>query len=140
MNRYGLKFDHFGLAVADPARAATFLNGLGYSLSETVADDIQNVNLIYCRHSDMPSVEVIYPRATPGPLDAMLRANKELVYHLCFTTSDLVAAVNRIAADTRIIEISGAKPAILFENRRVGFYRVAGFGIIELLEEKISRS
>ncbi len=85
----------------------------------------------------MPTVELVGPAEGqgPGPLDAILATSNESIYHLCYETENLDASLEAMkAAEFRMLCISAPKPAILFNNRRVSFYMVKGFGIIELLE------
>lgn len=135
MDKYGLKFHHLGLATKKFEKAVNFLKGIGYSISDSVFDSIQNVNLIMCTHPSMPAIEIIYPTHASGPLDSILINSPESFYHICYTCSDLCGALERIKSENRVITISGRKPANLFSNKLVSFYKVAGFGIIEILEE-----
>jgi methylmalonyl-CoA/ethylmalonyl-CoA epimerase len=135
MDKYGLKFHHLGLATKKCDKVVNFLKGLGYSLSESVFDSIQNVNLIMCTNPSMPDIEIIYPAQTSGHLDIVLKDNSESFYHICYTCKNLSDSLERIRAENRIITISERQPATLFSNKFVSFYLVAGFGIIEILEE-----
>ncbi len=134
-NNYGLSFHHLGLAVTTPDKAIKFLKGMGYSVREPIYDKYQNVFLVLCEHRAMPEVELIYPSETAGPLDNILKEFQEVVYHLCYSCSDLDYSLEKIKAENRIITVSEPKPAVLFSHRRVGFYRIAGFGLIEILAD-----
>jgi methylmalonyl-CoA/ethylmalonyl-CoA epimerase len=135
MKQYGLRFHHLGLAVSEPQRAIRFLGGLGYDTGVVTYDALQQVNLMMCRHHDMPDVEVIFPGETPGPIDKLLAVNGECVYHLCYETDNLQIVLAEMQQDNnRLICISHPKPAVLFANRQVSFYAVRGFGLIEILE------
>lgn len=135
MNKYGLKFHHLGLATRKSEKAVIFLKGSGYSISESVLDSIQNVNLIMCTHPSMPDIEIIYPAQTSGHLDVILKDNPELFYHVCYTCDNLSDSLERIKSENRVITVSERKPAVLFSDKFVSFYIIAGFGIIEILEE-----
>jgi len=136
MERFGLAFDHFGLATRSPDRAVTFLEGLGYRPGEAIYDPLQKVNLVLCPNACMPSVEVIYPADERGPLDAILRGNSESFYHLCFRSHDLAASLAAMKhAGHRVVQAAAPLPAVLFDNKRVSFYLVRGFGLIEIIEE-----
>ena len=132
---YGLKFHHLGLAVKNPASAIKFLAGLGYNLGAVVRDEAQNVNLMLCAGRGMPAVEIIYPTEKPGPLAPILKANASLIYHICYECRDLDKALCALEADNnRILLTAPPKPAVLFGGRKVSFYTVIGFGMIEILE------
>jgi hypothetical protein len=141
LDRFGLRFDHFGLAVSEPKRACAFLADLGYEIGPHVHDPLQNVNLIFCRSTSMPAVELIFPAGSPGPLDSILVGRTELIYHLCF---ECESEANSIAAmkesGHRIVCVSPQKPAALLGGRPVSFYLVRGFGLIEVVERSLPSS
>jgi len=129
-------FHHLGLAVTHPDKAINFLRGLGYRVGDRLYDEHQNVYLIYCEHASMPDVELIYRAESPGPLDNILRNFSEVVYHICYTCSDLQSTLDKIRQENRLITVSAPNPAPLFNNLKVSFYKVAGYGLIEILEDK----
>jgi len=130
-----LKFHHLGLATKKSEKAVNFLKGLGYSISNSVFDSIQNVNLTMCTHPSMPDIEIIYPAQSSGHLDTVLKDNPESFYHICYTCQNLSESLEQIRMENRVITIAERQPAVLFADKFVSFYMVAGFGIIEILEE-----
>lgn len=134
MNEYNLTFHHLGLAVTQKEKAIRFIKGLGYEIGEEVYDPLQKVNLIMCQSEVMPHIEIITRSHEPGPLEAILKDRTELIYHVCFSTSDLESSLNSIKAQGhRILCISPPKPAVLFPKSDVSFYLVNGFGLIEII-------
>lgn len=132
-----LAFHHFGLATRSAEETSRMLSGLGYELSEPIFDPIQNVNLIWGEHPDMPAVEVVFPADTPGPLEPYLADFSEMVYHLCYVTRDIEASIEKMkSAGLRVLPVVAPKPAVLFGGKQVGFYMARGLGLIEVLEEK----
>jgi methylmalonyl-CoA/ethylmalonyl-CoA epimerase len=130
-----LRFHHFGLASSRPERSLKFLDVLGYLPTRQVYDPIQNVNLSLCMHSTMPTVELVAPGEGEGPLDAILATANGSIYHLCYETEDLEESLRALKlGGFRVVCISSPKPAVLFDNRRVSFYMIKDFGIVELLE------
>ena len=132
---FGLNFHHLGLALQDDARAVVFLRGLGYKIGETVFDPEQNVQLRFCKSADKPAVELILPGNGEGPLTPVLKRYNEIIYHSCYETSELGQSLDAMqATGLRIMHVSPPKPAVLFGGRKVSFYKVMGFGLIEILE------
>jgi hypothetical protein len=133
-NLFRLQFHHFGLAVRQPQRAIIFLTDLSYQIGQVTYDNLQNVNLVMCKHLSMPDVELIYPANSPGPLDTWLRDHTQIIYHICYTCEDLDWTLAQLRERHRILTISPPKPAILFDSQKVSFYQIQGFGIVEILE------
>jgi methylmalonyl-CoA/ethylmalonyl-CoA epimerase len=135
MQQLGLRFHHFGLAVRREERTLVYLHALGYKIGERIYDPEQNVNLRMCHHATEPDIELVLPGEGDGPLTPILKRFDELVYHLCYAVEDIDATLAAMeAAGLAVIPVAPPKPAILFGGRRVSFYRVRGFGLIELLE------
>ena len=129
------KFHHFGLACASEEGALKILPCMGYSLGEKVHDIHQGVFLRLCINPLMPSLELITPATEASPINPFLRKNGELIYHTCLE----VESVERFESSLRSLGIdffclSKPKPAILFGGNLVSFYKISGFGLVELLE------
>ena len=138
MNKFGLKFHHLGLATRLPEQAAAMLEGLGYQgPSEPIYDPLQHVNLALYHHPLMPDVEVIYEREDEqeSPLAAILKNSRQMIYHQCYLTDDRQRSLQVIHdGGLRVMTVSEAKPAILFQGQSVSFHMVVGYSLIELLE------
>ncbi|MCB9664486.1 MAG: VOC family protein [Alphaproteobacteria bacterium] len=131
-----LTFHHQGLALKRGDKGAlTFLSALGYTHGDEVYDPLQDVRVRMCTHATLPDVEIVQPGERPGPLDRWLKHNDEIVYHLCYETSDREAALAALdAVGLRVFELVAPVPAVLFGGRRISFHRVYGFGVVELLD------
>ena len=135
MSDISLIFHHLGLAVENDKQAIIFLRGMGYETGEIIYDPEQNVHLRFCTAPGLPSFELIMPGIGNGPLTPIFKRHNELIYHPCYQVEDLGASLKSIEdAGLRVLTISQPKPSILFGGRRVSFYRIFGFGMIELLE------
>lgn len=134
MNRYGLEFHHFGLAVRSPEAAFRYLEDLGYGPGSTCYDPLQKVNLAMRHHDRMPDVEVIWPGTEASPIDRMLKRNDSMIYHLCYTSADVERSVAALEeAGLEILPLGLAQPALLFDDMEVSFYSITGVGIIEII-------
>ncbi len=133
---FGLTFHHFGLAVSSVPAARKVLEGMGYECGDEVYDPLQEVILVWCDHGAMPAVELVAPTDQPGPLDNIVTQNSASVYHLCYSATDIDATVAAIKdSGIRVLPVAAPKPAVLFGGKKVGFYQVKGFGLIEIVEE-----
>ncbi len=134
MNAFGLSFHHFGLAVHQPEQAFSFLEALGYENGEAIFDPLQGVNLAMSCHADMPDVEVIWPGDKPSPIDAMLKRQDSMIYHLCYTSENPELSLTKMQeAGFAVLAMTEPQAAILFGGREVSFHIVAGFGLIEII-------
>jgi len=132
---FGLEFDHLGLATRDPEKTLAFLRALGYQAHEPIHDPLQGVDLVLCHHPSMPDIEVIFSAGNAGPLQSILAAQPQAIYHLCYRSRDLDSTLTAMkAAGQRVMRVSDPKPAILFRNKPVSFHLVRGFGLIEIIE------
>lgn len=129
------EFHHFGLAVRKEEAALKFLSATGYTPGIRIYDPEQNVNVRLCVSPDMPDVELVTPGVGSGPLDSILSRSPEMVYHLCYQTSNLAGVLESFKEKgIRCLCVAPRKPAILFDHRFVSFYHLPGFGLIEILE------
>ena len=137
-----MKFHHFGLAVRTPEPSRALLETLGYAIGEPVYDGNQKVwvqmcvprNALSTLASSLPDVEIIYSTETGGPLHNHLRSADESIYHICFESESIEAALNIFrSSGNRVLRVSAAKPAPLFGGRLVAFYHVQGLGLVEIL-------
>ncbi len=138
MNALGLTFHHLGLAVSRSDATIAFLSQLDYVIGPTIFDPLQNVRLTMCTHPTDPFVEIISPDqdGSKGPVNAMIQKNPlGLVYHSCYTTTNLENTLAQAKVlGLEVFCVSPPKPAVLFEGRKVSFYRLKGMGLIEIIE------
>ncbi len=129
-----LSFHHYGLATNNFDNSIKFHKNLGYSISDIVRDDLQDVDLIFCESKSMPSVELVRPINSRSPINNYIKKNNAIIYHACYETSFDQENISNIFFNVDYIIVSEPKPAILFNNRLVSFYFVKDNGLIELLE------
>ena len=130
-----MKFHHLGLAVQNETEGLAYLSVLGYSAGEKIYDPEQNVHVRLCTAPHLPAVEIVTPGEGKTPLDPILQRQPEALYHTCYEVDDIDVIVKSLEdAKLRVLCLSPPKPAVLFGGRMVSFYRVIGFGIIELLQ------
>jgi catechol 2,3-dioxygenase-like lactoylglutathione lyase family enzyme len=137
VNRFGLQFHHFGLAVRSPERAALFLTSLGYRKSRELLDPHQQAFVALMEHEQMPDVELIWPgNDDPSPVDRLIRPASGHIYHLCYRAADPAASLREVeAAGLTVLTIQEPRPALLFGGMAVSFHHVEGFGLMEILHQ-----
>ena len=72
MNEY-VKFHHHGLAVKTFNEAISFHKNLGYSFTDEVYDELQNVMLMLCTSKEFPSMELVKPVNDDNPINIYLK-------------------------------------------------------------------
>lgn len=138
MTPAALAFHHLGLLTGQPDLARSHLKLLGYICGPALYDPLQDVELCMCAGSNgAPAIELVSPRPTNAGLSRLLKRKDDYAYHVCLVTPELGLGVAALAAGAgeRIIEIAPAKPAVLFCGAQVAFFKVAGLGLVELLEQ-----
>ena len=131
-----LKFNHLGLAVRDDREGLIMVEALGYELGNRFYDPLQNVFVRLCIAPGRPTVEIVQPGDKgKSPIDSIISKYNEVIYHTCYETPDLTKTLQGIEhVGLRLMTLSERTPAVLFGGRHVSFYKVFGWGIIELLE------
>ena len=128
-----LRFEHIGMAVRDFQPAVAHYTLLGYTCDEPIHETFQNVEVVFCRSPRQPTVELIRPVDETSPVANLLKKRQEMLYHLCYVTDDLEAALAALEEKNRVICISPAKPTVLFPELQAAFYHVHGVGLMEIL-------
>jgi methylmalonyl-CoA/ethylmalonyl-CoA epimerase len=129
-----IRFHHIGVAVKSFDKSIIYYKNLGYECSDIINDEIQNVELVYCKSKTFPNVELIKPVNENSPVYSILQKNDTQIYHQCYQTKDLKKALEFLQRKNKIFCISKPKTAILFNNKKVSFYQIPNVGLIEILE------
>lgn len=135
VERFGLTFHHFGVAVRNPESALKFLTGLGYEISDSGVDPEQRVAYVFCTHKTSPMIEVLSPAREKSPIDRLINKHMDgIIYHPCWLTDDLGATLEAIEASGLHYHcVSPAKPGVAFGGRNVSFYQISGIGLVEIV-------
>ena len=129
-----LEFHPLGMATWDLDETLSAMERVGGCevLSEPVTDSRQSAKLRIVRWNGVP-IEIIAGEGDRNPVEGFLKKGLS-VYHICFRTDDLAGARNHFAA-LGWLEVSGSKPAELFDGKNVLFLFHPRIGIVELLGE-----
>lgn len=130
----GLQFHHFGIACKEIDKTADAYVQLGYSKGETVLDPLQNINICFLTHSEMPLIELLSPVDENSPIVKILEKNGVTPYHTCYAVDDLDMAIN-VCKRLRYIVVSKPKEACAINGHRVVFLYNVNMGLIELVEK-----
>lgn len=128
-----MKVDHIGYAVKNIDKARKQMEALGFSFEETVTDMDRN---IYIAFGEMCGyrVELVAPISYGTPVDAFLEKIGPTPYHICYTSNDIKADIERLQQKRFKVTVPLA-PAVAFGGKQVVFLYSLAVGLIEIVEE-----
>ncbi|WP_305156540.1 VOC family protein [uncultured Muribaculum sp.] len=129
----GINFHHFGIACKEIDKTADAYAQIGYSKGDTIFDPLQNINICFLTHPEMPLVELLSPVDETSPVVLILEKNGVSPYHTCYAVDDLDVAIKAFRR-LRYVVVSKPKKACAIAGRRVAFLYNADMGLIELVE------
>ena len=128
------KFHHYGLAIESFDVTSKYLKSLNYELGQSVYDENQKIFCSLNTHTTLPPIELLWAGTEKSPIDNILKNKGSSIYHICYEVEDLDKLLQELKSNNiKFLCISQPKPAILFNYRRVCFYHIHGFGIVEYL-------
>ncbi len=107
---------------------------MGYKRSAIVFDPLQNVNICFLYHQEMPTVELLAPVDDKSPVVKTIEKNGVTPYHTCYSVADLDEAIKELKSRKYLV-VSKPKEAVAFGGKRVAFLFHKSMGLIELVEE-----
>lgn len=133
MKNFGLKFHHLGLATDDPKLTLKILKNIGYKPIKTRSNKNYNVKNIICSSKSHPTVEIVAKMGGKSPIDNIVKKNKNLVYHICYSSKNLKKTLNMMKKKKlSIVKISNSYLSP-FEGVDASFFFLRGIGIIEIM-------
>ena len=127
------KFHHIGVAVKDIKKTAAIYEAGGYTVSNTILDPIQNVNICWLTKEGMPTVELLEPINETSPVCKTLEKNGVTPYHTCYTVDNIDEAIAELRK-MRYVVVSKPVEAVAIHNCKVCFLYNKNIGLIELVE------
>ena len=133
MKNFGLKFHHLGLATDNPKLTLRILKNIGYKPIKTRSNKNYNVKNIICSSKSHPTVEIVAKMGGKSPIDNIVKKNKNLVYHICYSSKNLKKTLNMMKKKKlSIVKISNSYLSP-FEGVDASFFFLRGIGIIEIM-------
>ena len=127
-------FHHIGIAVNNIEKAKILYENIGYTVTHSVFDPIQNVKLCFLDKSDSPTIELVSPIDEKSPVVSILKKNNSMPYHTCYEVNDIHLEIKKLKQNG-YLQVSKISPAVAFENRLVCFLYNKDIGLIELLNK-----
>jgi methylmalonyl-CoA/ethylmalonyl-CoA epimerase len=127
-------YHHTGVATKDIEITSAFYKNIGYSQSQIVIDEIQNVRICFLSKKNSPLVELVEPINDRSPVNEILKKNGNIPYHFCYEVDGLTEAILEMKK-SGFIKIINPVPAKAFNNRLICFLYNKDVGLIELLEK-----
>jgi len=133
MKNFGLKFHHLGLATDNPSLTLKILKNIGYKPIKTRSNKNYNVKNIICSSKSHPTIEIVAKMGGKSPIDNIVKKNKNLVYHICYSSKNLKKTLNMMKKKKlSIVKISNSYLSP-FEGVDASFFFLRGIGIIEIM-------
>ena len=133
MKNFGLKFHHLGLATDNPKLTLKILKNIGYKPIKTRSNKNYNVKNIICSSKSHPTVEIVAKMGGKSPIDNIVKKNKNLVYHICYSSKNLKKTLKMMKKKKlSIVKISNSYLSP-FEGVDASFFFLKGIGVIEIM-------
>jgi methylmalonyl-CoA/ethylmalonyl-CoA epimerase len=129
-----MEFHHVGIAVNSIEETAKWYVAMGYSLTKTIEDTVQNVHLAFLKRDDSPLLELVQPVDKNSPVSNILKKVGVSAYHLCYETDNLQREIEELENQDFRVLVEPVE-AIAFNHRKISFLYHLDIGLIELLEK-----
>ena len=129
-----MEFHHVGIAVNSIEETARWYVGIGYMLTETIEDPVQNVRIAFLKKEDSPLLELVQPVDKTSPVSNILKKVGVSAYHFCYETDSLQKTIQNLEKQDFKMLVEPVK-AIAFNDRKISFLYHLDNGLIELLEK-----
>lgn len=93
------KLHHIGLATEHLAETTALYEKMGYEIGNVLDDPAQHVKVCFLTHPFNPTIEVIISAEKSSPIRTLLQKNGTCLYHLCYETENIDAAVQELRKD-----------------------------------------
>lgn len=130
-----LNFHHIGYAVRDIAKSSAIFINMGYSVSQTIIDPIQNVKIALLSKVDNPLIELVEATDDKSPVLGIISKVGVSAYHICYQTSDIEQTISELKKQ-RFLCMFKPVEAVAFGNRKICYLYHSDVGLIELLSER----
>lgn len=128
-----LNFHHIGIACKDITETAKKYQEIGYEKGNIIFDPLQNINICFLNHSDMPAIELLSPVDEKSPIVTILNKNGVIPYHICYSTDDIHNTIRQFRNNKYVI-VSPPKKACAIGGKNVAFMFHKDMGLIEIVE------
>jgi len=129
-----MEFHHVGIAVHSIEESAKWYVGMGYSLTETIEDTVQNVRIAFLKRADSPLLELVQPVDKTSPVCNILKKVGVSAYHFCYEVDNLKDTIEDFENRDFKVLVEPVE-AIAFNHRKICFLYHIDNGLIELLEK-----
>ena len=129
-----MEFHHAGIAVNSIEDTSKWYLSLGYSLTETVFDPIQNVKITFLKKDGHPLLELVQPADKASPVYNILKKMGVTAYHFCYEVDNIQKTTEELEKHDFKILVEPVHAAA-FNNRNICFLYNVDVGLIELLEK-----
>jgi len=130
------QFHHIGIATHNISSTAQCYIDAGYTASEIVYDQIQNVLITFLEKDGVPLIELVAPphvQTNNSPVSKMIEKMGVSPYHICYEVDNIEYAVCELKKK-KYLPLSSLANAVALNNRKILFLYNKDVGLIELVE------
>lgn len=127
------EFHHIGYAVKNIQLTADVYIKQGWSTTETVIDNIQNVKICFLFKNNMPLIELIEPIDEFSPTNQFLNKNGVSTYHICYKVENIIDAIKEYRK-LKFIPLFSPVEANALNNKKICYLYNSNIGLIEIVE------
>lgn len=129
------KLHHLGYVTDNISRTLNEFRILGYTESEIVKDEIQNVNICFLTKEDTLMIELVEPADERSSVHKMLKKNGVSPYHICYEVEDISKAFDYLTETEGYIPLFRPVEAAAMDNRLICYLYKKEVGFVEIVSK-----
>ena len=125
-------FHHIGYATDSIEKTSKFFIELGYSVTHSIFDDLQNVNIAFLSKIGSPIIELVELVNEQSPVLTIITKNGVSPYHISYEVEEIDHTIDELIK-LKLVLLYKPVPAIALNGRMICYLFNKNVGLIELL-------
>lgn len=125
--------DHLGVVTDNIEDTALIYSKLGYTKSEVITDEIQQVKICFLTNIET-KIELVEPLNEKSSVNKLLNKNGVSPYHLCYEVENIEKVFDEMV-ELGFIPLFRPVEAVAFDNRLICYMYHKHMGYFELLNK-----
>lgn len=130
-----MKFHHVGIIVKNIKSSLPQIMKIlnAKKVSKVYLDNIWKIKLIFIKHKNKITFEIIQPTSKKSPISNALDQNINILNHVAYTSKNFISD-KKVIIDNGGIPVTEAKKAKAFGGKKIQFFITKDKFLIELIE------